>query len=176
MKNSNRTVCAIATGFAALMLAACGPVGVQDAGHQAPTISTVTATATAEASDSPSPSHSSPSSPPPPSTQASTPPSTSPASAPVTTAAKHAKPAVTHTTAPRVHRTSAAPVHHKPAPTAHRTTPPAASSGCSIRSAAGNCYKAGQFCRKADRGRTTTDAHGRKISCVIQSGKPHWHY
>ncbi|WP_406114209.1 hypothetical protein [Streptomyces sp. NBC_01014] len=47
---------------------------------------------------------------------------------------------------------------------------------CSIRSNAGNCYHAGQFCRKADVGATTTDAAGRKIACGFESGSNRWHY
>jgi hypothetical protein len=47
---------------------------------------------------------------------------------------------------------------------------------CSIRSAAGNCYRAGQFCREADLGRSTTDASGRSITCRMVSGRPHWQY
>jgi hypothetical protein len=62
-------------------------------------------------------------------------------------------------------------------PTVHRTTAPAAPAGvCSIRSNAGNCYKAGQFCRNADLGKSTTDASGRSITCVVESGGKHWHY
>ncbi|WP_262928568.1 hypothetical protein [Streptomyces sp. CBMA152] len=41
---------------------------------------------------------------------------------------------------------------------------------------AGNCYNAGQFCRKADLGRSTHAANGREISCRIVSGRPHWQY
>ncbi|MEV0786823.1 hypothetical protein AB0I52_28470 [Streptomyces sp. NPDC050423] len=47
---------------------------------------------------------------------------------------------------------------------------------CSIRSNAGNCYHAGQFCRKADVGATTTDAAGRKIACGFEAGANRWHY
>ncbi|WP_393058342.1 hypothetical protein [Streptomyces sp. LN549] len=47
---------------------------------------------------------------------------------------------------------------------------------CSIRSNAGNCYHAGQFCRKADVGATTTDAAGRKITCGYEAGANRWHY
>lgn len=47
---------------------------------------------------------------------------------------------------------------------------------CSIRSNAGNCYHAGQFCRKADVGATTTDAAGRKITCGYQASANRWHY
>ncbi|MFJ4897178.1 hypothetical protein [Streptomyces sp. NPDC088727] len=47
---------------------------------------------------------------------------------------------------------------------------------CSIRSNAGNCYHAGQFCRNADVGATTTDAAGRKITCSYQASANRWHY
>ena len=70
-----------------------------------------------------------------------------------------------------------------PAPTTTRhttsttTRPPSPrTEACSIRSNAGNCYQAGQFCRKSDLGKSTTDAQGRRITCGIESGKPHWHY
>lgn len=47
---------------------------------------------------------------------------------------------------------------------------------CSIRSNRGNCYTAGEFCREDDLGKTTTDAAGDNIACVMESGRPHWHY
>lgn len=47
---------------------------------------------------------------------------------------------------------------------------------CSIRSNAGNCYRAGQFCRSADVGATTTDTAGRKIACGYQGSANRWHY
>lgn len=151
-----RTAVAFVTGLAALTLAACGPAGTQSAGSGTPA---VTSTPTTYVSPSPSISPS-----PVPSTTA--PPSTSPASVPVT---RHAT-----TAAPR--HTTARPVHHTSAPPAHRTTAPAASGVCSIRSNAGNCYHAGQFCRNADLGETTTDANGRSIKCGMVSGRAHWHY
>ncbi|MGW5254177.1 hypothetical protein ACWERW_14345 [Streptomyces sp. NPDC004012] len=46
---------------------------------------------------------------------------------------------------------------------------------CSIRSNAGNCYHAGQFCRKLDVGETTTDAAGREITCDYEAGANRWH-
>ncbi|WP_234348647.1 hypothetical protein, partial [Kitasatospora sp. MY 5-36] len=56
--------------------------------------------------------------------------------------------------------------------------PPAAAAGagagCEIRSNAGNCYEAGQFCRNADLGKSTHEAGGRVIYCRMVSGKPHW--
>jgi hypothetical protein len=47
---------------------------------------------------------------------------------------------------------------------------------CSIRSNAGNCYQAGQFCRTTDVGATTTNAAGREITCGYESGANRWHY
>lgn len=47
---------------------------------------------------------------------------------------------------------------------------------CGIRSNAGNCYRAGQFCRNADVGATTTDAAGRAITCGYKSNANRWHY
>jgi hypothetical protein len=47
---------------------------------------------------------------------------------------------------------------------------------CSIRSNAGHCYRAGEYCRDDDQGKTTTDADGRAITCLMESGGLHWHY
>lgn len=47
---------------------------------------------------------------------------------------------------------------------------------CSIRSNAGNCYSAGEYCRRTDLGQSTTDADGQTIACVMESGRPHWHH
>ncbi|MFC0844157.1 hypothetical protein ACFH04_10605 [Streptomyces noboritoensis] len=80
--------------------------------------------------------------------------------------------------------------HPAPAPTKSRTPKPPAPGGnpttkptsathsgsCEIVSNAGNCYNAGQFCRKADLGRSTHAANGRMIYCRIVSGRPHWQY
>jgi hypothetical protein len=77
---------------------------------------------------------------------------------------------------------------YTPAPTHEATAPatppapgtPAAGGGgtCSIRADSGNCYNAGEFCRKADVGKSTTDAAGRSITCSYEDGdkQPHWHY
>ncbi|MFB8237017.1 hypothetical protein ACFC58_10765 [Kitasatospora purpeofusca] len=60
-------------------------------------------------------------------------------------------------------------------PTPAETKPPVAAAGdCEIKSNAGNCYKAGQFCRDADLGKSTHEAGGRVITCRMVSGKPHW--
>ncbi len=48
-----------------------------------------------------------------------------------------------------------------------------------ILSNAGNCYKAGQYCRKADVGRSTVAANGRTTHCRYLStdpDRPHWKY
>lgn len=161
-----RTVVAVVGGFAAFTLAACGPTGGPDAGSAA----TVTPTATASPSTT-APAPTATTEPATISPSPTTPPATT--TAPPTTPAPKkttARPAVRHTTAPAVHRTTA------PAP--KKTTAPAKkkTAVCSIRSNAGNCYTAGQFCRKADLGASTTDASGRRITCKMVSGKPHWHY
>lgn len=51
-----------------------------------------------------------------------------------------------------------------------------AGTSCSITTDSGNCYKDGEFCKKADRGLSTTDADGRSITCVEESGSLHWKY
>ncbi|MEV4922808.1 hypothetical protein [Streptomyces roseoverticillatus] len=57
----------------------------------------------------------------------------------------------------------------------HTQAPREAGTTCELRSSAGNCYKAGQYCRTADVGASTHDARGRLMSCG-GSGKPRWHY
>ncbi|WP_416973676.1 hypothetical protein [Streptomyces sp. 4F14] len=47
---------------------------------------------------------------------------------------------------------------------------------CSTVSNSGNCYSAGQFCRKADHGETTTNASGRRITCTYSSNAWRWTY
>ncbi|MFF7726891.1 hypothetical protein [Streptomyces sp. NPDC008001] len=77
---------------------------------------------------------------------------------------------------PRKSATPPAAGHTSATGTAART-PAAHEAGtsCEIRSGAGNCYKAGQFCRTADVGASTHDGQGRLITCG-GSGKPRWHY
>ncbi|MFE2322436.1 hypothetical protein ACFXD5_00645 [Streptomyces sp. NPDC059385] len=70
--------------------------------------------------------------------------------------------------------TKAAPAPAPPAPTRTRTQAPPpeptqASTDCYPRSNAGNCYKAGQICRKADVGTSGRDANGRTIHCRLDS-------
>ncbi|WKU42607.1 hypothetical protein Q3V23_00135 [Streptomyces sp. VNUA116] len=70
-----------------------------------------------------------------------------------------------------------------PAATAHSRTPehPLAASASHdssavILSPSGRYYRAGQFCPAADAGMSTQDAHGNTITCVMESGRYHWHY
>ncbi|MBD0742676.1 hypothetical protein BG418_14470 [Streptomyces sp. CBMA152] len=98
-------------------------------------------------------------------------------------AAPAAAPADSPTPSPTPSRTSTKPHTPAPAPPKSHTpkapapsTKPTGSGDCEIVSNAGNCYNAGQFCRKADLGRSTHAANGREISCRIVSGRPHWQY
>ncbi|MGW3321887.1 hypothetical protein [Streptomyces virginiae] len=138
---------------AVLSLAACDPA--------APTGTPGTSTAaTATATPSPSPSVVAAS----PSASADATPSAEPTTAAPTLPAPVAAPPTTKAPAP----TKAAPA--PPAPTRTRTQAPApeptkATADCYPRSNAGNCYKAGQICRKADVGTSGRDANGRTIHC-----------
>ncbi|MFD7913470.1 hypothetical protein ACFV30_22535 [Streptomyces sp. NPDC059752] len=136
---------------AVLSLAACDPA------TPATTPST-TAAVTVSASPSPSVAATSPS------PSASATPSAEPTTAAPTPAAPVAEPT---TQAPEPTK-AAAPA--PPAPTRTRTQAPApeptkATTDCYPRSNAGNCYKAGQICRKADVGTSGRDAGGRTIHC-----------
>lgn len=51
-----------------------------------------------------------------------------------------------------------------------------ATSTCSIRSNAGNCYRAGQFCRNSDHGALTTTATGARIKCGYSGSAWRWSY
>ncbi|MEU2250139.1 hypothetical protein [Streptomyces sp. NPDC019224] len=94
--------------------------------------------------------------------------------------------------APTVTRTKTVKV---PGPTVTVTVTKAASSGsgssggssgggsstthtstCSIRSNAGNCYSAGQFCRNSDHGAVTTTASGTRIKCSASGSSWRWTY
>lgn len=135
---------------AVLSLAACDPAAPA-------TTPSTSATVTASASPSPSvvPTSASPS--------ASATPSADPTAAAPTPAAPAAEPT---TQAPAATKAAPAP----PAPTRTRTQAPAAeptkaTTDCYPRSNAGNCYRAGQICRKADVGTSGRDAGGRTIHC-----------
>ncbi|WP_314248570.1 hypothetical protein [Streptomyces sp. DSM 40907] len=135
---------------AVLSLAACDPATPA-------TAPSTSAAVTASASPSPSVVPASPS----PSASAT------PTADPTTAAPTPAAPVAEATTqAPAATKAAPAP----PAPTRTRTQAPApeptrASTDCYPRSNAGNCYKAGQICRKADVGTSGRDANGRTIHC-----------
>ncbi len=156
---ARRFAAAVSAAGIAVLLAACGPTTT--GATTVPSRSPVATTA------SPSPSAVLP-----PSPTATPTPTRTPTPSRSATPTHRAEPSPT----PR--RTTAKPV---PAPT-HRVTkkpapaPSKAATTCEIVSAAGNCYKAGQFCRNADVGKETHDAAGRLLRCAVKSGKPHWGY
>jgi hypothetical protein len=61
-------------------------------------------------------------------------------------------------------------VHHH-----HRHTPPPAPAGCHPTTSSGNCYEPGEFCPEADAGMTGVAGDGKTITCVMESGRYHWH-
>ncbi|MFE7098644.1 hypothetical protein [Streptomyces erythrochromogenes] len=137
---------------------ACGPAEGDGPAVSLPPAATsvVPSQTSAEPSPSVSPSPSASSTP----TPSASP---SPAAAPPT-------PAATRTADPK----PPAPRTTKPA-TAKASAPPAKAE-CEIVSNAGNCYNAGQFCRKADLGRSTHAGNGRLIHCRLDGSQPRWQY
>ncbi|MFC5146912.1 hypothetical protein [Streptomyces aureoversilis] len=104
-------------------------------------------------------------------------PSTPPSDAPTTAPSRSAAPSPVLPKPPRRTATPPAAEQTGAAGSAARTPAPGnAGTTCEIRSNAGNCYKAGQFCRSSDAGARTHDAQGRVIICGSDSGKPRWHY
>ncbi len=53
---------------------------------------------------------------------------------------------------------------------------PQQQTGCYPTSAAGNCYRAGEFCAARDHGGTGVDADGRQIRCVPSGSRWRWMY
>ncbi|MET8626862.1 hypothetical protein ABZW30_24395 [Kitasatospora sp. NPDC004669] len=150
-------------GFAGLVLTigltltGCGPSSADD-GAKASSSPTVAA----------GPSAATPTAPAPPA--AATPAATDPAP-PSTVAPPAAPPTHPQSTPPKAPQpkvTTAQP------PTDPEHTVAVGGGPCEIRSSAGNCYAAGQFCRNDDLGKSTHDAGGRVIYCRMVSGKPHW--
>lgn len=145
---------------------ACGPAEGDGPAVSLPSVTTsaVPSQTSAEPSLPPSPSPS-PSSTPTPTPSASPSPSSarpSPA-APAVTRTADPKPPATRTTKPAAPATTKAPA-------------PPAKAECEIVSNAGNCYNAGQFCRKADLGRSTHAGNGRMIHCRLDGTQPRWQY
>ncbi|WP_457029613.1 hypothetical protein [Kitasatospora sp. P5_F3] len=81
-------------------------------------------------------------------------------------------------TAASVPAASGTAVTTEPSPPSRTATSSGGGSGaCSITTNAGNCYKAGEYCRKSDIDRSTTDAHGQPITCTregVDGSQPHW--
>ncbi|MGW8783040.1 hypothetical protein ACWGNM_33940 [Streptomyces sp. NPDC055796] len=120
------------------------------------------------ASPTPSPS---------PSATATPSPSATPTPTPPVVETPDAKPAPTRTlSSGSTGSTPKPPATKAPtkAPTQEASHP--ASGTCEIVSNAGNCYKAGQFCRKADLGRSTHAENGRLIYCRLDGSQPRWQY
>ena len=55
------------------------------------------------------------------------------------------------------------------------TAPPPAPSGCTPKTPSGNCYEPGEYCPTADAGMTGVAGDGKTITCVLESGRYHWH-
>lgn len=157
-----RPLIAAGTFLLTLILAGCGPVA------PAPTAAAPRSPAAATAATTSAPA-TAPTTLPAPAAPAA--PSPTPARPTATRPVPAAPTPTPHPAKPAPHTTAPAPAPASPAPV---LTPSTAS--CSIRSDAGNCYQAGQFCRDADLGKSTTNAAGRPITCVMESGKAHWHY
>jgi len=61
-------------------------------------------------------------------------------------------------------------------PTAATTSAPAtAPATAPIMDPHGGYYSAGEYCPQRDAGRSTVDASGHMITCVLESGQYHWH-
>jgi hypothetical protein len=61
-----------------------------------------------------------------------------------------------------------------PAPAPSSAAPPAP-AGCHPTTPSGNCYEPGEFCPEADAGMTGVAGDGERITCVLESGRYHWH-
>ncbi|MER6394334.1 hypothetical protein ABT236_38525 [Streptomyces sp. NPDC001523] len=82
-------------------------------------------------------------------------------------------------TAPAAEASTKAPAKAPTRPPSKAPTkapPEPAAADCEIVSNAGNCYNAGQFCRKADVGRSTHAGNGRLIHCRQDGKQPRWQY
>ncbi|MDH6541778.1 hypothetical protein [Streptomyces sp. SPB4] len=147
--------------LAAGVAVACGPAEGGGPAVPPPTLASVSPTATPSPTASPTP------------TATATP--TALPSPSATTAAPDAK--APDTPAPTRAATQPAPKPTTKAPTTAPEEPAKpVKADCEIVSNAGNCYNAGQFCRKADVGRSTHAGNGRMISCRQDGGQPRWGY
>ena len=67
------------------------------------------------------------------------------------------------------------PTGSAPAPAPSSAAPPPAPAGCHPTTSSGNCYEPGEFCPEADAGMTGVAGDGEAITCVLESGRYHWH-
>ncbi|MFJ7244744.1 hypothetical protein ACIQWA_08855 [Kitasatospora sp. NPDC098652] len=102
------------------------------------------------------------------------PPVVTPSAPPVATAPPPSAPPAAHPQTPSAKPQPKVTTAQPPNDPQSQHTQAAGGTECEIRSNAGNCYAAGQFCRNDDLGRSTHDANGRMIYCRMVSGKPHW--
>jgi hypothetical protein len=60
---------------------------------------------------------------------------------------------------------------------AESSPPPssAAPAGCYPTAPSGNCYEPGEYCPTADAGMSGVAGDGKTITCVMESGRYHWH-
>ncbi|MEU7065332.1 hypothetical protein [Streptomyces sp. NPDC046161] len=163
---TGRTGTVLRRALAALLLAgaavACGPdTGSGAAASLAPVAPS--AVVSAQPSASPTPSASSSPLPGP-----SAPAAASPSASPSPSATRAAR-------TPSAEPTQAPPTRAATAEPAQEPTQ-AEEAACEIVSDAGNCYKAGQFCRKADIGRETHGANGRLLHCRSEGTRARWNY
>ncbi|MFI5827569.1 hypothetical protein ACIA6C_09940 [Streptomyces sp. NPDC051578] len=159
---TGRTVTVLRRALAALLLAgaavACGPdTGSGAAASLAPVAPS--AAVSVQPSASPTPSASS-----------------SPLPGPSAPASESPSPSATRAArTPSAEPTEAPPTRAATAEPAQEPTQ-AEEAACEIVSDAGNCYKAGQFCRKADIGRETHGANGRLLHCRSEGTRARWNY
>ncbi|MFE0772650.1 hypothetical protein [Streptomyces sp. NPDC058861] len=143
---------------------ACGPVAADESPATPAPVST-------PAAPTPTPTPSPSTAEPTPTATTATPPPTTEAPAP-----PKAKPTAEPPAAPKATR-APKPTTQAPAPKRTTAAPTAAAEAtCEIVSNAGNCYSAGQFCRKADLGRSTHAANRRMIHCVMDGDRARWTY
>ncbi|MFE2287850.1 hypothetical protein ACFXDJ_27250 [Streptomyces sp. NPDC059443] len=168
MKSNDINIGVIRRAVVALAVAgltvACGPVAGSGASPATPAAPSVLASSPATTTAPPSPS-------PTPSPSATATPTPTPTLTPAPTPTPTPKPADPKP-APAPSRSTAKP----PTPVATEVPEEPASGTCEIVSNAGNCYNAGQFCRKADLGKSTHATNRRMIYCRLDGTQPRWQY
>ena len=103
--------------------------------------------------------------------------STGKAAPTTTTAGPVSSPPRTHAPPPSPTRTRTVTPTPTPVrtPSAPRTTRGTADSGV-LKAPSGNFYAAGEYCPDKDKGLSTRDVDGNTLTCVMESGRYHWHH